>query len=89
MANSLQWWNGVDKCQRLLRVIPIGSGELNGQWNAATIAYQVTFGAKFRPISRIGTGLLPPKTALIELPSTTARDQSIFSQRASQSKATK
>ena len=37
--NSLQRWNGVDECQRLLRVIAIGPSELNGQRNAPTIAY--------------------------------------------------
>jgi hypothetical protein len=49
----------------------------------------MTFTTELSPIGRIGTGLLPPKTARIELPTTTARDQSIFSWRATQSGVTK
>ena len=75
----LQRWNGINKCKGLLRVVTICAGELNGQRNAATIADQMTLAAELRPIGRIRTSLLPPKTALIELPSTMARDQSILS----------
>ena len=82
-------WNGVNECESLLRVVTICAAELNCQRNAATIADQGSFATELRPIGRIGAGFLPPKTALIELPSTTARDQSIFSERASQSKTTK
>jgi hypothetical protein len=62
---------------------------LNCQRNAVTVADQMTLAAGLGPIGRIGTGLLPPKTALIELLSTTARDQSILSEQASQSRIAK
>jgi len=56
---SLQAGDGINQCERLLRVVTIGSGQFSR--------------------------LPPPKTARIELPSTTARDQSISPQRDSQS----
>lgn len=74
---SLQAWDGVNQCKGLLRVVAVGSGELNGERNPATVADQMTFAAQFGPIGGIRSRLLPPKTARIELPSTTARDQSI------------
>jgi hypothetical protein len=49
----------------------------------------MTLAAEFSSVGRIGTRLLPPKTARMELPSMTARDQSICPQRASQSSKTK
>jgi hypothetical protein len=86
---ALQRRDGIHERECFLRVVTVGTGEVKGEWNAAAIADQVTFGTRFCPIGRIGTGLLPPKTALIELASITARDQSILSERASQSKDTK
>ena|SRR5215469_6556991 len=86
---ALQRRDGIHERKCFLRVVTVGTGEVKGEWNAAAIADQVSLGTKFCPIGRIGTGLLPPKTALIELPSTTARDQSILFERTSQSNATK
>src|SRR6266581_218493 len=86
---SLQRWDIINQRKRLLAVVAIGPSELNCQWNALPITNQMTLAAEFSPIGRIGTGLLPPKTARIELPSTIARDQSIFWERASQSRSTK
>ena len=63
--------------ERLLRVITIGSGQLNGERNSPCVADQMTFAAQLGPVSRVRSCLPPPKTARIELPSTTARDQSI------------
>jgi hypothetical protein len=88
-AHALQWWNGINECKGKLRVVKIRPSQLNCQRNAVTVADQMTLAAGLCPIGRIGTGLLPPKTALIELPSTTARDQSILSERASQSRIAK
>ncbi len=76
-ALSLQERDGVNQCEGLLRVVTIGPGELDGQRNSTSIAYQVAFAAALRSVRGIGTRLRPPKTARIELPSTTARDQSI------------
>ena len=74
---SLQAWNGVKKCEGLLRIIAIGSGQFNGERNPATVADQMTLAAQLGPVGWIRTRLRPPKTARTELPSTTARDQSI------------
>ena len=82
---SLQAWDGIDQCERLLRVATIGSGQLNSERNPATVADQMTFAAQLGPVGWIRSRLQPPKTARIELPSTTARDQSISPQRDSQS----
>jgi hypothetical protein len=74
---SLQAWDGVNQCEGLLRVVAVGSGELDGQRNSVSVANHMTLAAELGPIGRITARLLPPKTARIELPSTTARDQSI------------
>jgi hypothetical protein len=86
---SLQEWDGINQCEGLLRVIAIGPGELDRQRNSASIANQMTLAAELSPIGGIGTRPQPPKTARTELPSTTARDQSICPQRANQSRTTK
>ncbi len=52
---------------------------------SATVADQMALAAQLVPVGWIRSRLQPPKTARIELPSTTARDQSISPQRASQS----
>jgi hypothetical protein len=82
---SLQAWDGVNQCEGLLRVITVGPSELNGERNPATVADQIALAAQLGPISRVRSRLQPPKTARIELPSTTARVQSISPKRASQS----
>jgi hypothetical protein len=35
---SLQGWDSVNQCKGLLRVVTIGSGQLNGERNPATVA---------------------------------------------------
>ncbi len=74
---SLQRWYGINQCEGLLRVVRIGPGELNGQRDSPSVANQMTLAAELRSVARVGTCLKPPKTARTELPSTTARDQSI------------
>jgi hypothetical protein len=76
-ALSLQRWDGIDQRKRFLRVVTIGPGEVNGQRNSASVANQMTLAAELRSVGGIRTRLKPPKTARTELPSTTARDQSI------------
>ena len=76
-ALSLQGGNSVNEYERLLRVVTIGARELDGERNTTTVANQMTLAAELGPIGGIGTRLLPPKTVRTELPSTTARDQSI------------
>jgi len=74
---SLQAWDGINQCERLLRVVTIGSGQLNRERNPPCVANQMTFAAQLGPVSRVRPCLPPPKTARIELLSTTVRDQSI------------
>jgi hypothetical protein len=74
---SLQAWDGVNQCKGLLRVVAVGPSELNGEWNSPSVANQMTFAAQLGPVGWIRSRLAAPKTARIELPSTTARDQSI------------
>jgi len=68
----LQGWDG----EGLLRIVTIGSGQLNGERNPASVADQMALAAQLGPVGGIRSRLQPPKTR-IELPSTTARDQSI------------
>jgi len=82
---SLQGLDSINERKRLLRIVTIRAGELDGKWYTATVADQMTFAAQLGPVGGIRSRLQPPKTARIELPSTTARDQSISPQRASQS----
>lgn len=74
---SLEDRDGINQCERLLRVVTISPGELNSQRNSAPIANQMALAAELSPIGGIRTGLLPPKTARTEQLSKTARDQSI------------
>ena len=74
---SLQGWDGVNEREGLLRVVAVGSSELNGLRNPSFVADQMTFAAQLGPVGGIRPRLQPLKTARIELPSTTARDQSI------------
>ena len=63
----------------------VGSGQFDRQGNTVTIANQVAFTATLSPICRIWPSQTPPKTARTEQLSTTARDQSIWPSRESQS----
>lgn len=76
---SLQRWDGINERDGLLRVVAIGPGELDGQRNSSPVANQMTLAAKLGSVGWVGTCLKPPKTARTDLPSTTARDQSICS----------
>ncbi len=74
---SLQVRDCLNQCECLLRVVTVGSGKLNSQWNSIAVTNQMTLAAEFGPIGGIRARLLPPKTARTEQLSTTARDQSI------------
>jgi hypothetical protein len=88
-SRSLQWWDRINERERLLRVVSVGPRELNGQRNSLSVANQMPLAAKFGSIGGVRSRLAPPKTARTELLSTTARDQSICPERASQSSKTK
>jgi hypothetical protein len=76
-TQTLQQWDGIHQRECLLRIVTIGPGELDCQQNALTVANQMTLAARLSSVGGVGTCLKPPKTARTELPSTTARDQSI------------
>lgn len=63
----------------------VRSGQFDCQSNALTIANQMALTATLSPIYWIWPGQQPPKTARTEQLSTTARDQSIWPSRESQS----
>jgi hypothetical protein len=74
---SLQGWNRINQSEGLLRVVAIGSRELDCERNAMTVADQMALATKLSPVSGIRPRLGPPKTARTEQESTTSRDQSI------------
>ena len=82
---SLQAWDGINQCERLLRVVTIGSGQLNSERNPATVADQMTFAAQLGPgrldsVPSAAPKNCPDRTAVHDGPR-----QSISPQRASQS----
>jgi len=85
---SLQVRDCLNECECLLRVVTVGSGELNHERNTAPVVNQMALTAQLGPVGGIRSRLGPPKTARTELPSTTALDQSIRP-KASQSSKTK
>lgn len=76
-AVALQRQYRVNQGQGLLRVVPVGASQAHGERDALAIADQMPLAAALGAVRRIRTSLGPPKTALTELPSTTARDQSM------------
>jgi hypothetical protein len=76
-SHSLQGWNRINQGEGLLRVVAIGSRELDCEWNPTTVADQMTLAAKLSSVGGVRSCLDPPKTARTEQLSTTARDQSI------------
>jgi hypothetical protein len=75
---ALQRRDCIDKRQGLLRIVPVGSGQADGEWRAAPVADQMALAPALGPIGRIRPGLASPNTARMEQLSTTARDQSIW-----------
>jgi len=72
-------WDGVDQGNELRDVIRVRSGEYHRERNPVSVGYQVMLAPRFRSIRGIRTDFRPPKTALTELESATARHQSILS----------
>jgi hypothetical protein len=62
-ALSLQGWDGVDKGERLLRVISVCSCGLDCEWDTLTVADQMTFAAEFGATVGLEPVFCPPKTA--------------------------
>jgi hypothetical protein len=49
----------INQCEGLLRIIAIRARELNGERKTTTVTNQMSLAAELRPISGIGTRLLP------------------------------
>jgi hypothetical protein len=71
--------NAINQRQQLCNIMPIGSGQFNGQWKPISIGYQMVFRAFFTAIRGVWAGFCPPKTARTEDESTMAREKSIWS----------
>ena len=71
--------NRIYQWDQLRYVVRIGSGQRCRQRDAVGIGKHVMLRAGFAAIRGIRTGLRPPKTALTDVLSATARDQSICS----------
>jgi hypothetical protein len=48
---ALQGWNGINQCEGLLRIVTIGTRELDGERNTTTIANQMTLAAELRSVA--------------------------------------
>ena len=57
-APAVQRRNRIDQRQGLLRVVPIGSRQANGEGHAAPVANQMTLAPALGPIGGIRTGLV-------------------------------
>lgn len=70
---------GIDQGQQLRHFMSVGGRQRDGPRNAMAVGKNMLFAPIFLSIRRIWAGLRPPKTARIEVLSTTACDQSILS----------
>ena len=76
---AVQRGDRIHQRQGFLRVVPVRASQANRERHAPSVANQVTLAPALGPVWS------PPYTARMEQLSTTARDQSIWSLRASQS----
>ena len=88
-AFAVQRGNCIQQRQGFLQVVTVRAGQANRERHAPPVVDQMTLAPALGPIGRIWTGLVPPYTARMEQLSTTARDQSIWPSRASQSSSAK
>src|SRR5215471_13922979 len=54
---TLEWWNRIDQRQCFLRVIPVGTGQSDGERHASRVANQMTLAPSLRAIRGIWTCL--------------------------------
>src|SRR5262249_20330069 len=54
---TLEWRNGIHQRQCLLRVVPVGTGQPDGERHASRVANQMTLATSLGAISGIGSGL--------------------------------
>ena len=86
---ALEWRNRIHQRQCLLRVVSVGAGQANRERHAPPVADQMTLAPALGRSVGFGPVWSPPQTARTEQLSTTASDQSIWSERASQSSSAK
>lgn len=80
--------NTLHQRHQLGQIMTIGARQARGQRNAVPVGDHMMFATAFAPVCRVGACVRPPFNARIELLSTTARDQSIWSARLSWAKRT-
>lgn len=71
--------DGFDQRDELRDIVRVRSGENHREWNPVTVGDHVMFASVFPSVSGVRADFRPPKTALTEPESTTARDHSILS----------
>ena len=81
--------NRIHQRQSFLRVVPIRAGQTHRERHTAPVADQMPLPPRLARSAGFGPVRSPPYAARIEQLSTTARDQSIWSERASQSSSAK
>jgi hypothetical protein len=69
--------DGVDEREQLRRVVGVGRGEADGEWDAIAVDDEVVLGAGLASINWVRAGLLAPLLARTLRLSRLARDQSI------------
>jgi len=70
-------WDAVQHFKRRNRVVDVGCSGVNHQRQPIGVCNQMPLAAVFRSVSRVRTGVIPPKTARTDWLSITARCRSI------------
>lgn len=71
--------NSFNERKKLGDIVRVGSSENRSEWDPVTVGDHVMFAPSFPSVRGIRADFRPPKTALTELESATARVQSILS----------
>lgn len=72
-------WNRVPGELECHRVVPVGTGYCDSQWNAARVYDDVPFRPELAPVCRVGAGILALQGLATLAASRLARSQSIWS----------
>jgi hypothetical protein len=83
---ALEWQNRIHQRERLLRVVPVGTGQPNGERYAPPVANQMALAPALGPIGGIRTALV---AAVHRADGTTVHDRPRPMSRASQSRSAK
>jgi len=60
---SLVRGDGINKCEGLLRVVDIGTGQLDREGDPSTVTDQMSLAPEFGSVGGTGTSFVLPKTA--------------------------